>query len=189
MGVMMNGKLTLMAGALVLVGAATVTMAATPAPVLESTVEGIEALVHPADTTGAAVWSHIQEEEYRDNWDLWPGTEKFYKGNSPHGMLLTTYVNEVAFEALQAGTTRMPNGSVVIKENYMPNHELAAVTVMFKKGGYNPDFSDWFFTKHKPDGSLFAMPNGMAMEGRLPGCQGCHLAKKDADFLFTPRPN
>jgi Cytochrome P460 len=171
------------------VGAVGVAMAGEPTVGPESSAEGIEALAHPADTTGAAVWSHIQEKEYRKNWTLWPGTEEFYKGNAPHGMLLTTYVNDLALDALNAGQTTLPAGAIVVKENYKPNHELAAVTVMFKKADYNPDFSDWFFTKHMPDGSLFEMPNGMAMEGRLAGCQGCHMAKKDADFLFTPRPN
>ena len=33
----------------------------------------------------------------------------------------------------------------------------------------------------------FYVPNGMAMEGRLPGCQGCHGAQKDNDYLFTGR--
>ena len=184
----MNRKLTLLAGALVVTGVATVAMAGEPIPGVESSAERIEFFAAP-DTTGAAVWAHIQEEDYRENWDLWPGTEEFYTGNSPHGMLLTTYVNGVALAALNAGETRLPDGAVVIKENYMPNRELAAVTVMYKQPGYHPDFSDWFFTKHNPDGSLATMPNGMALEGRLPGCQGCHMAKKDADFLFTPRPD
>jgi hypothetical protein len=25
----------------------------------------------------------------------------------------------------------------------------------------------------------------MPMEGRLPGCQNCHLAKRDNDYLYT----
>jgi hypothetical protein len=141
------------------------------------------------DTTGAAIWAHIQGEDYRENWDLWPGMGKMYEGNQPHGMLLTTYVNGVASEALNAGETIMPPGAIVIKENYMPNRELAAVTVMYKRAGYNGEYNDWFFSKHLPDGTLDEMPNGMAMEGRLPGCQGCHLARRDADYLYTPRPN
>lgn len=184
----MTGRLTLLAGAMILVGSACVGTADEPAPRVESTAEAIEAVAQP-DTSGAAMWAHIQGEDYRENWELWPGMGEFYKGNSPHGMLLTTYVNQVAFQVLSAGVTTLPAGAVVVKENYMPDSVLAAVTVMYKEAGYNPDFSDWFFTKHLPDGSLDAMPNGMAMEGRLPGCQGCHVARKDADFLFTPRPN
>ena len=29
------------------------------------------------------------------------------------------------------------------------------------------------------------MPNGMDMEGRLPGCQNCHLGVRANDYLFT----
>jgi len=134
------------------------------------------------------MWAHIQGVDYTDSWSLWPETEPLYPGNDPHGALLTTYVNEVAEAALMAGQTVLPEGAVVVKENYMPDEQLAAVTVMYKRTGYNPDHSDWFFAKYLPDGSLDQTPNGMAMEGRVPGCQACHMAKSDLDYLYTPRP-
>jgi hypothetical protein len=148
--------------------------------------EAAAAVAVPApDTSGAAIWAHIQGSEYRTNWSLWPGKGQFYVGGEPHGMLLTTYMNDVALAALNAGTGSMPDGAIVIKENYMPDSMLAAVTVMYKRPGYNPEHNDWFFTKHMPDGTLDAMPNGMVMEGRLPGCQNCHLGVKANDYLFT----
>jgi hypothetical protein len=140
------------------------------------------------DTTGAAIWAHLQEENYRENWSLWPGTEAFYQGGQPHGMLLTTYVNDAALGALKSGASAMPDGAIVVKENYMPNQKLAAITVMYKSRGYNSEHNDWFFTKHLPSGELDQMEmNGMKMpmEGRLPGCQNCHLAKRDNDYLYT----
>jgi Cytochrome P460 len=140
------------------------------------------------DTTGAAIWAHLTEEKYAENWDLWPGTERMYTGNQPHGMKLTTYVNDLALRAIRSGADRMPSGAIVVKENYMPNGQLAAVTVMYKQHGYNGDHNDWFFSKHLPSGELDKMEmNGMSMklEGRLPGCQNCHGAKKDNDYLFT----
>ena len=150
--------------------------------------DSYSALKVKPDTTGAAIWAYLQEEDYRENWSLWPGTEALYKGNQPHGMLLTTYVNDVALRALGSGASQMPDGAIVVKENYMPNKELAAITVMFKRQGYNGDHNDWFFSKHLPSGDLDKMEmNGMTMpmEGRLPGCQNCHLAKKDNDYLYT----
>jgi len=56
---------------------------------------------------------------------------------------------------------------------------------MYKVAAYNAEHNDWFFTKHLPSGELDTMPNGMAMEGRLPGCQGCHRAQQANDYLFT----
>ena len=67
----------------------------------------------------------------------------------------------------------------------MPDSTLAAVTVMYKHAGYNPEHNDWFFSKHLPGGELDRMPNGMAMEGRLMGCQNCHRAVAANDYMFT----
>lgn len=137
------------------------------------------------DTTGAAIWAHLQGSDYQANWGLWPGKGQFYTGGEPHGMLLTTYMNDAAMEAFNSGATTMPEGAIVVKENYRPDSTLAAVTVMYKRSGYNAEHNDWFFTKHLPDGSLDQMPNGMAMEGRLPGCQNCHQGVRANDYLFT----
>lgn len=140
------------------------------------------------DTTGAAMWAHMQAEDYQTSWDLWPGLEPFYGGNDPHGSLLTTYTNAVARSALTAGDSVLPDGAIVIKENYMPSRELAAITVMYKRAGYNAEHNDWFFAKYLPDGSLDSAPDGTALEGRVPGCQGCHIAQAGLDYLYSPRP-
>lgn len=137
------------------------------------------------DTTGAAMWAYLQEVGYQSTWQLWPDKGELYTGQEPHGMLLTTYLNDVAIGALTAQAGSMPDGAIVVKENYMPDSTLAAVTVMYKRSGYNPEHNDWFFTKHLPSGELDRMPNGMAMEGRLMGCQNCHLAVSANDYIFT----
>ncbi len=142
-------------------------------------------VVADADTTGAAIWAHLQQSDYRSTWTLWPGKGELYTGQEPHGMLLTTYLNDVALQALSSGASSMAPGAIIVKENYMPDSTLAAVTTMFKVGGYNPDVNDWFFTKHLASGELDRTPDGMAMEGRLPGCTNCHRAMQTNDYLFT----
>ncbi len=138
-----------------------------------------------ADTTGAAIWAHLQQSDYRSTWTLWPGKGELYTGAEPHGMLLTTYLNDFALRALSSGASVMPPGAIIVKENYMPDRTLAAITTMFKVRGYNPDVNDWFFTKHLPSGQLDRAPTGMALEGRLPGCTNCHRAMQTNDYLFT----
>jgi hypothetical protein len=138
-----------------------------------------------ADTTGAAIWAHLQSSDYQENWHVWPGMGELYAGTQPHGMLLTTYLNDIAFEALSNHAGTMPDGAVIVKENYMPDSTLAAVTTMYKVAGYNADHADWFFTKHRPNGELDAAPNGMALEGRLPGCQACHTVQAANDYVYT----
>jgi len=136
------------------------------------------------DTTGAALWSYLQQQDYQENWALYPGTTELYEGTEPHGMLLTTYVNDAARRALRNDADRMPDGAIIVKENYTPNADLAAITVMYKRDGYNAEHHDWFFAKYLPDGSLDQAPNGMALQGRVPGCQACHSAQREHDYLF-----
>ena len=90
--------------------------------------------VAEADTTGAAIWAHLQQSDYRSNWTLWPGKGELYTGQEPHGMLLTTYLNDLALQALSSGASSMAPGSIIVKENYMPDSTLAAVTTMFTSG-------------------------------------------------------
>ncbi len=144
-----------------------------------------QAVVSDADTTGAAIWAHLQSSNYQTEWSLWPGKGRLYTGQVPHGMLLTTHLNSAALRGLLSGASVMPAGAIIVKENYMPDSTLAAVTTMYKVPGYNPDHADWFFTKHLPSGVLETMSNGMDMEGRLSGCQSCHIGKRDNDYIFT----
>ncbi|NND70466.1 MAG: hypothetical protein HKN43_02700 [Rhodothermales bacterium] len=137
------------------------------------------------DTTGAAVWAYIQDADYQNTWTSWPGKGSLYTGQQPHGALLTTYLNDVAAEALASKSGSMPDGAIIVKENYMPDENLAAVTVMHKVQDYNPAEGNWFYSKHLPDGALDQMPNGMGMQGKVPGCIGCHRAQSANDFIFT----
>ena len=138
------------------------------------------------DTTAVALHAHLQAADYRNNWVLWPGMGRLYSGQQPHGMLLTTYLNEVAAAAVNAHRGSLPAGAIVVKENYMPDSTLAAVTIMYKAAaGYNPEHNDWFFVKRLANGQLDTLPNGAPMEGRVPGCQQCHVQRADNDYIFT----
>lgn len=127
---------------------------------------------------GQAVINYIIEMSNYQKWALWPGHEKFYKGQHPHGALLTTYVSEEAFKAIQGKAGVLPSGAFVVKENYSQEKQLGAITVMYKKSGYNPAGGDWFWLKYKPDGTI-------EKEGKVGGCIGCHAAVKGNDWLFT----
>lgn len=125
------------------------------------------------------LWNKIQGDKYRENWKLWPGKGKFYEGTEPHGMLLTTYVNEAAYNAVEKKEKELPDGSIVIKENYMPDKTLGAITVMQKIQGYNPEAGDWFWVKFLPDGNPeMAEMDGKSMPvaGKFPMCIACHQA-------------
>lgn len=127
---------------------------------------------------GKAVIDYITKDNPYQQWDLWPGKDKLYKGQHPHGAFLTTYVSPLALGAIEAKGGTMLDTSFVVKENYTPEKTLAAITVMYKKEGYNPEGGDWFWLKFTPDGSIEA-------EGKVAGCIGCHKSVEGNDWLFT----
>lgn len=127
---------------------------------------------------GRAVVAFLsQGSDYR-NWPLWPGKGELYPGQHPHGAFLTTYVNGQAAQAILARAGKLPDGAMVVKENYSADRQLAAITVMYRVKGYNPDGGDWFYLKYAPDGRI-------DQEGKVAGCIGCHAAVKGNDWLFT----
>ncbi len=129
-------------------------------------------------TDGEAVWNYLEEVDYDGEWRRWPGTDELYEGGEPHGMLLTTYVNEIAYEALMDNRETMPNGAIIVKENHTPEEVLASITTMYKVENYNEEFNDWFWLKNDPEGVIDA-------QGKVDGCQSCHSAREDNDYLFT----
>ena len=140
--------------------------------------DGEAAAYAQPDTTAQALWAHMEEAGYTENWTLWPDKGALYMGTEPHGMLLTTYLNDLALDAVTNKAGAMSAGAIVVKENYMPDSTLAAITIMYKSEGYNPDANDWFFVKRLADGTVEA-------SGRVGMCQGCHAQVADNDYLFT----
>ncbi len=116
-------------------------------------------------------------QDYRQ-WPMFPGKEALYQGQHPHGAYLTTYVSPAVLAALQSKSGKLPDGAIIVKENFSPEKELAAVTVMYRRTGYNPEEGDWFWLKFAPDKTVLA-------EGRVDGCINCHRAVQNNDWVFT----
>lgn len=134
------------------------------------------------EADAAALWGYLQDVDYQANWALWPGKGEQYEGAEPHGMLLTTYLNEPARGVLTGPEATMPPGAIIVKENYTPDGTLAAITTMYKVEGYNPEAGDWHWVKFLPDGSVDN--DGMA-QGKVQGCIGCHGGEADNDYVMT----
>jgi len=117
-----------------------------------------------------------------------------YKGQHPHGAVLETLKGQLKL----GGNT----GEVIVKKNYggkdISNSKVAnnrkkylkAVTVMYKRDGYDPDNANWFWVKYKPNGGLHKNPKGMQLAGRVAkgmskGCIACHKAAPGGDYIFT----
>ena len=130
--------------------------------------------------SGAALWDFLKKEDYEKNWKIWPGTTAFHHGTQPHGILLTTYVNAIALRAIEAKKGALPDGSIIVTENYGAEKWLESLTVMYKIKGYNPGENDWFWAKYGPEGTI-------AAEGKLNLCQDCHYEKRSNDYIWTAR--
>ena len=137
-----------------------------------------EAAVMPAADAGE-LWTYITETKSYQEWSYWPGYEGFQPGNSPHGKILQVFLSENGVKNIaDEAKSSMDNGVIVVKENYMPDTTLAAITVMYKVEGFNPEVGDWFWAKYDVDGTV-------AASGTPAGCIGCHGGKASNDYLFT----
>ncbi|MEE9305733.1 MAG: cytochrome P460 family protein [bacterium] len=123
------------------------------------------------------LWQKIQKAKYR-SWATVPGKGTMYRGQPPHGKFLSTYLNPEAVKGMKSKKGVMPEDAIIVKENYKPNRQLAAVTVMYKEPGYDPMHGDWFWTKFKPDG-------GILKAGKPAGCISCHGSVRSNDYIFT----
>ncbi len=141
-------------------------------------VAAVSADGHMAPTEGEAFIKYITEKNDYTKWPLFPGKSKLYKGAHPHGAFLTTYVSNDALAAIRGKNGDIPSGGIIVKENYSPEKKLAAVTVMYKKAGYNPDAGDWYWIKYAPSGAI-------EKEGKVAGCINCHRAVQGNDWIFT----
>jgi len=126
---------------------------------------------------GAALLRHITMTDPYVKWDLMPGTTRMRKGNEPHGALQNVYVNKIALKAITEKAGALPDGAIIVKENYTAQGKLAAVTVMNKKKGYNPEAGDYQWLRYSPDMKITA-------QGKVEPCIKCHTQAKDNDYLM-----
>jgi hypothetical protein len=128
--------------------------------------------------TGADIWGLLTKMEYSKKWRMWPGKTSLYPGKEPHGAVLTTYVNIPAFMAIAGKRGELPNGSMIVMENYSADKKMTDISVIFKVQAYNPEAGDWFWAKYAPDGKIEA-------EGKVDTCIKCHGQNKGNDYIMT----
>ncbi len=128
-------------------------------------------------------WRYLSANNYK-NWAPVPGKSgDFYDGRSPHGAKLKMYLNRTA----AGNPSKLPNGSVVIKENYDTENNLKAITVMYRSQGYNPSAGDWYWIKYNPDGTVATTSVEMGsarISGAFKSCIECHAGAEGNDYSF-----
>ncbi|MBI2478404.1 MAG: cytochrome P460 family protein [Planctomycetia bacterium] len=130
-----------------------------------------------------ALWSWLQ----RTNYTKWNGADggspDFEEGQSPHVALIKTYVSAKA----ETNLRDLPNGTVIVKENYSPDKKLMAITVMHRSTGYDPEHGDWYYAKYMPNGKIDVTPpemKSMPVAGKFMMCIECHKGAGGNDFAF-----
>ncbi len=130
-----------------------------------------------AEISGKVLWTRITEETDYTNYEFWPDHEGLKPGQAPHGAYHKVYINTPLLDALPVEDRTAPDGSIIVKENYSPDEKLAAVTVMAKVEGYDPEHGDWFWAKYSPQGEV-------QVAGKPDGCISCHAGMKDNDYVI-----
>lgn len=120
-----------------------------------------------------ALWNYMQESDYT-SWGYFPGHEGMQHGDAPHGKYHKVFVNEAGLSS-RAAPVRY--GTVIVKENYTGSKKLAAITIMAKIRGTNPDGGDWYWVKYTPRGKA-------EKAGAPAGCVRCHGAVQRNDYVF-----
>lgn len=128
----------------------------------------------PVTVSAADLWQIIGQDKPYAEYGFWSGLEGIMKGQSPHGALVRTFVND---HALNPGLEGYPYGSIIVKENFMADTTLAKLTVMYKVKDYNPEAGDWFWAVYGPDGTA-------EMEGKIQSCISCHGMHQGDDFVL-----
>ncbi|MDO9631508.1 MAG: cytochrome P460 family protein [Humidesulfovibrio sp.] len=126
---------------------------------------------------GQALQDYITKTDPYAKWDLMPGTTKMRQGKEPHGALQNVYVNKAALKAIKDKAGAMPDGAIVVKENYMADKKLSSVTVLYKKKGFNPEAGDYMWLKYGADMKILA-------QGKPAPCIQCHTQAKANDYVI-----
>jgi len=122
-----------------------------------------------------ALWTYITNESPYTGWSFWDDQQGMQAGRGPYGTLHKIYVND---RLRNSHATPAPYGSICVKENYDGDKKLAAITVMCKVQGFNPENGDWLWVRYGPGGRP-------EKEGKIQECIECHRSQKHNDFIVA----
>ena len=124
-------------------------------------------------TAPLALRMWLEQQHYRDTWELWPGTEPLHPGTEPHGALHTTWLSPSAMDGLERGLPVMPTGAVVLLGEHTSDSLAAALNVMIEMEGSAAEGPDWIFARFGSAGEIEATAT----------CANCHVS--EPDWIFS----
>lgn len=130
--------------------------------------------------TGAKLVTRIMQDDPYQDWAQFPDHQGTFESVLPHGPMSQVFINNVVESALENFDGSLPDGSIIVKENIGTSPEVteAALTVMWKVAGFEPNNNDWFWTNMTPNGEI-------VNEGNVASCTACHSGARENDFVFV----
>jgi hypothetical protein len=130
--------------------------------------------------SGAKLFTRISQDDPYHNWAQFPDHQGTFPSVLPHGPISQVFINSVVEGALNNFAGALADGSIIVKENVGidPSVTEAALTVMWKVAGFDPDNNDWFWANMTPEGEIVA-------EGKVAACAACHGGARANDFVFV----
>ena len=149
------------------------------------------------DPFESRLWDYLIGNNYK-NWA--PATEQtgdLYNGARHHGPYLKMYLNRTA----AGNKSLLPEGSIVVMENYRKDRSLKNVCVMYRASGFNPEAQDWFWVAYNADGTVIEQRQHTAgkpadeddgydqhsvskIAGKPTACIACHQSAGGSDWVF-----
>lgn len=120
-------------------------------------------------------WTYITKTSPYTEWKFWEDHEGMQPGNAPHGPFHKVFVNDIL---LNAESTPVPYGSILVKESYNNNKKMTAITVMYKIKDFNPEAGDWYWARFSSEGKG-------GPDGKVNMCIGCHSASAENDYMLV----
>ncbi len=130
--------------------------------------------------SAAALFTRVTETDPFDQWGHFSDVDDPLESAPPHGPQSRVFINDVVAAALSDFTGQLPADSIIVKQNIGEDTAVteAALTIMWKVPGFDPDNNDWFWANISLGGDVRA-------EGQIDGCIACHGAVRSNDFVFV----
>jgi len=129
--------------------------------------------IHEFGIDAGKFYLYLTQDTPYTGWQLWPESSIMHRADSPHGPLVSIYVNPSAYEALATGRELRP-GSLIVMENRWEDGSIRGLSVRLRIKGYHPAGNDWYWLQYDGKGEA-------TREGKGHECLRCHGQEKEND--------
>lgn len=119
------------------------------------------------------LWAEVMAADFPGNWYKWPGREVERRSRPPHGPIVTTFMEFLAYDALSNGAVVMSDGATLVVANFRDGTERSYDVMRKSDGG-------WLFASYEQDGT--PLPEGRYEQS----CESCHSGSATDYIMTTP---